>query len=207
MPASSFRRFYRRGDFTALPAGEINVPVLVTALAALVFDVSIVDVSPLDFGDGVTIEWEGFPSVADVTALDAFIAAFIGGATTSQPFTTVSAAATTTTSATAVSKIDFTTPALDAGTYQIIFSSQFRMLANVAGEAARAISIITAAPAAPVDQQDHWGESVVKAYNGSATILRTAGQTIRVQLQIAEVGPGVGTAEMSKARVTIDKID
>jgi hypothetical protein len=157
-------------------------------------------------GHGVIVEWIGEPpTVQDRLDVRTMIAAFAGGTTTAEPFITVEAGPVTTTGA-AVDVIDFTSPPLDEGTYQIIFSSQFRMTAVVAGEAARALWIVTASPAAASTQQDHWGEAVVKAYNGAATIKRSAGQTIRVQLQIQEVGPGAGTAEMTKARVTVDKI-
>jgi hypothetical protein len=207
MADTSFRRFYRRAAFVALPApAPIDVAVLSTVIGALVLDHYPAGIFPFSIGDGVELEWAEYPLLGDFTLVDAAIAAFVGGATTAAPIIVVANAAVTTTSATPTSVIDVTTPALSAGTYQVIFSSQFRLTTTVAGEAARAIAIITASPAAAVQQLDHSGDAVVRCYNGAATLLRTAGQTIRVQLQIAEVGPGVATAEMTQARVTIDKI-
>jgi hypothetical protein len=204
MAETNYTRFYLREEFTAL-VGNIPIALFATVIGGLTLTVHPIDVRLTPQQHGVIIEWTAFPSTEDITAVDAAVAAFVGGTTTSEPFVTVNAGPITTTGA-AVDVIDFTSPPLDAGTYQIIFSSQFRMTAVVVGDAARALTIVTASPAGPSTQQDHWGEAVVKAYNGAATIKRSAGQTIRVQLQIQEVGPGVGTAEMTKARVTVDKI-
>jgi hypothetical protein len=196
MAETTFRKFYLLADFVAMAGAPPVAGQVQTALDAIG---QIVLVGST-FNQSIFVEWPTLPSAGDLLAVGAVVAAFTGSSTTSAPIIVTSAQATTTTGA-AVSKLTLTTPPLDAGTYQIIFSCQIRMTAVVAGEAARAISTING-----VSQQDHWGESVLKAYNGAATIQRTAGQTITVDLSIQEVGPGVGTAEMSQARISVDKL-
>jgi hypothetical protein len=208
MADNSFRRFYRRVDFVALAlTADLNAGPLAIQINALALSTPVAEVRANTLlADGIVIEWLSLPTLADFAAIDAVVAAFVGGSTAIQPFVVTVNSAVTTTSATPTNVIDFTTPTLDAGTYQIIFSSQFRLTTAVAGEAARALFVVTASPAAAVTQQDHSGDPVVKAYNGAVTLARAQGQTMRVQLQIAEVGPGVATAEMTQARITIDRI-
>lgn len=209
MAETTITRYYREEEFSNLAPGfGLDANYLATVLGALALSEPVAEVRKIQAGEavGVAVAWAGIPSNADVAAVDAAVAAFTGGPTTSEPFVEVSTPATTASNATPVTKIDITTPPLEAGTYQVIFSCQYRMQAVVAGDAARAISIVTPSGTSARQQVDHWGESVAKAYNGAATFKRTTGQTIRVQLLIAEVGPGTGTAEMSDARVSVDKI-
>jgi len=209
MADESYRRFYGQSAFLALTSGLLAaLPLFKTEVGLLALTAPIVDVRLTVLGVQLTVvvEWAARPSDNDLLLVDGKVASFVGSATTSEPIVAVSAGATTAANATLVDKIDLVTPPLDAGTYQVIWTSQLRMQAVVVGDAARAVLTITPSGGAPQTQMDHWGEAVVKAYNGAATFLRAAGQTIRVQLQLAEVGPGVGVAEISLARVTIDKI-
>lgn len=208
MAEDSFRRFYLRADFLALVGSQIPLPLLQTALLELNPTLSqlIIDVRELPGESGAVLEWRARPSDADLVLVDNLIATFTGGATTDAPQVATNAGPVTASSATPVDVIDITSAPLDAGTYQVVMTCQMRMQAVVAGDAARAILTITPSPAAARVQREHWGEAVEHAYNLTATFQRQAGQTIRVQLQIAEVGPGAGTAEITNARVTIDKI-
>jgi hypothetical protein len=180
------RRFYAREEFVALN-GPIPLDLLSTTLNGLT--------------GGLALEWADFPSGADITAINAAVAAFTGGTTTSTLEVQSNAGPVVATSSTPVNVIDFTTPALDAGKYQVIWSSMFRLTAVAASTGARAIVTVSG-----VTQQSHWGESLVTSYNGAATFERLAGQTIRVQLQIAKIGAGAVNAEMTGARFSIDKI-
>lgn len=203
MPESSFRRFYRRDEFLALPGtSDIDAGVLGTALGALVLSDPIAEVRLVaPPGTGVVVEWESLPGAGVLPLVDAAIAAFVGGATTSQPFIVNVAGPITAANNTPVAVVDFTTPPLDAGTYAVSWLSQFRLTATAANTASRAIAIVNG-----LTQQSHWGEAVVHAFNGSSPVPRTAGQTLRVQLQIAKLGAGAVNAEMTGARFTVDKI-
>lgn len=206
MADESYTIQFLREAFLAL-VGNIPIALLRTELQALPLVVPITDARMTLSGHAVIVQWIGEPPTAqDRLDVRAKVAEFVGGVTTSEPFVVVSNAASTTSTAAAVAKLDFTSPGLDGGTYHLDWSSQIRMLAVVAGDAVRAISTLTVGAAAPVDQQTHWGESVLFAYNGGATFKVLAGQVVKFKLEFAEVGPGAGTAEMSKARMTLDQI-
>jgi len=208
MAENSFRRFYRREEFLALPpASDINVEVLGTVLGALALGAPIAEVRLTQPpGDGVVIEWLAPPtSGTDFPLVDAAIAAFAGGATTSAPIIQLSAAVATSTSATPTTKIDFTTPPLDAGTYQVIWNTSLRMQAVIANTGVQGDMTLTRSDGASVHQDDAWNLSNRHAFNGAITFSVLAGQTIRALLTFSRLGAS-GTAEMSLARVSIDKI-
>jgi len=199
MAESNIRRFYRREEFVALN-GPIPLDLISTTLGDLTLSVPIANVAITAPG-GLVIEWADLPSPTDVAVIDAAIAAFVGGTTTSTLAVQTNNGPVTASSSTPVDVIDYTTPPLAAGKYQVIWTSMFRLTATAANTGARAIVTV-----AGVTQQAHWGEALVTAYNGAATFERVAGQTIRVQLQIAKVGAGAVNAEMTGARFSIDKI-
>jgi hypothetical protein len=206
MSQSEFDRHYRTSDFASLGLGSVNYPILDLALAAATPSIPPREAVPIDGNRGAFVRWEGLPTEAELDAADAVIAAHAGTVTTSQPFVEVNNGPVTTTSSTPVSVIDLLTSPLDQGTYAIDFSSQFRMVTAVAGERAQAVSIVTVNGGTPRQQVSHSPLADLAAYNGSATINIQAGQTIRAQLLIAEIGGAAGTAEMSQARVTVDKV-
>lgn len=205
MSQSEFDRHYRPSDFLALGLGSVNYPILDLALAAATPSIPPRQAVPIDANRGAFVRWEGLPTEAELTAADAAIAAHAGTVTTSQPFVAVNAGPVTASSATTVGVIDMTTAPLDAGTYALDFSSMFRMQTAVSGERAQAISVVTVNAVART-QTSHTPLADTGAYNGSATFNILAGQTVRIQLQIAEIGPGAGVAEMTQARATIDKV-
>jgi len=196
---TNIRRFYAREEFIALN-GPIPIDLLSTALSGLTLDVPIADLRITTAG-GLMIEWAALPSSADITVIDAAIATFTGGTTTSTLAVQTNNGPVTASTSTPVDVIDFTTPPLSTGKYQVIWTSMFRLTATAANTGARAIATV-----AGVTQQSHWGEALVTAYNGAATFERLAGQTIHVRLQIAKIGAGAVNAEMTGARFSIDKI-
>lgn len=204
MSDSSIRRFYRRADFVAMLPAAANLPLLAATLGALVLTVPIAEIRGLPDG-GAVVEWATLPASGDLALVDAAIAAFVGGATTSQPFEYNSFAVATSTSSTPVVKIDETTPPLDPGTYQVIWTSSTRMQAVAANTGVQADITLTRSDGVSVHQDDAWNLANRHAYNGSLTFQVLAGQTIRSELTFNRLGAS-GTAEMSGARVTVDKI-
>jgi hypothetical protein len=199
MSFDGFRIAFPRSDFLAL-AGPVPMALLTTALIALPLASPIVDIRSLP-GGGVSVEWESLISAADRTLVINAVSIFTGGTTTSQPFTLTNAGPILASNNTPILVIDFTTPALDAGTYQAIWLSQHRLTAPASSTASRAVVLVNGVP-----QQDHWPHEVVRAYNGAATFQRSTGQTIQVQLAIAKLGPGAVQAEMTGARFILDRL-
>lgn len=204
MAQSNFTRIYLRADFTSL-AGNIPIALLATTLTALALSVPILDVRFTPQQNAVIVEWNTFPSAADITALDAAVAAFIGGTTTSQPFEYNSFAVSTSASSTPVTKIDQTTPPLDAGTYQVLWTTSLRMQAVIANTGVQADITLSRSDGVSVHQDDAWDLTNRHAFNGALTFQVLAGQTIRSQLTFNRLGAS-GTAEMSGVRITVDKI-
>lgn len=205
MPSSSFTRFYERADFVALVTPTVPLATITTALVSLSLTLPIRDVRQSVTGDGIVVEWESAPSAPDIAAVDATVAAFVGTATTSAPFEYNSFGASTTTSGTHQTKLDNTTPALDAGTYQVIWSSSIRMQAVIANTGIEGKIRVTRSDGVFVEQTDAWDLNVNHAYNGALTFQILAGQTIRTHLTFARLGAS-GTAEMGGVRITVDKI-
>lgn len=205
MASSNFFRFYRPVDFTSL-VGDLEIGLLRTALTLLVLSTPIRNAELLSPGLGVRLEWDVLPSAADITLVDAAIAAFTGGTTTSQPFEYNAFAITSSASSTPVTKLDNTTPPLDAGTYQVLWTTSLRMQAIIANTGIQADITLTRSDGVFVHQDDSWDLNVRHAFNGAITFLVLAGQTIRTQLTFNRLGAS-GVAEMSGARITVDKIN
>jgi hypothetical protein len=204
MPDSSFRRFYRRADFVAMVPAQANLPLFTATLGALALATPVGEVRQLPDG-GAAIEWPTVPSTGDIALVDAAVAAFVGGATTSAPFEHNSFGISTSTSATPVEKINQTTPPLDAGTYQVIWTTSLRMQAVVANTGVEGKIRLTRSDGVFVEQDDAWNLSNRHAFNGAITFQVAAGQTLTSLLTFSRLGAS-GTAEMSGARITVDKI-
>jgi hypothetical protein len=205
MAESSFRRFYRPSDFVAL-VGDLDMGMLRTVLTGLGLSAPIGNVEKLATGLGVRIEWDDLPPPADVALIDAAVAAFTGGATTSQPFVYESFALATSSSGTPVVKIDQTTPPLDAGTYQVSWVCNTQMAAVIANTGVQATIRLERLPDnAFVEQPDAWDRAAPHAFNGSQPFPVQAGKRIRALLTFVRLGAS-GQAEMRGARITIDKV-
>lgn len=201
-----FRRRYTQADFPLLASSIAEaLPLLRTALSLLVLSVPVSDVR-LDLGQSAAIvEWLTLPLAADITAVNAAVATFTGGTTTAAPIEINSFGAATSTSGTPVVKITHTTAALSAGTYQVIWNSSVRMLALIANTGVEARISIARSDGATVAQTDAWDLANLHVFNGALTFVILAGQTIAVTLSFLRLGAS-GTAEMSGARITIDKV-
>lgn len=204
MAENNYTRIYLREEFTSL-VGNIPIALLAAQLTALSLTVPPIDVRFTPQEHAVIVEWDQFPSAQDIVDLDAAVAAFAGGATTSEPFQYNSFAVATSTSSTPVVKIDQTTPPLDAGTYQVIWTSSTRMQAVAANTGVQADVTLTRSDGVSVHQDDAWNLANRHAFNGAITFQVLAGQTIRSELTFNRLGAS-GTAEMSGARITVDKI-
>jgi hypothetical protein len=204
MAESNYTRIYLRAEFTSL-VGNIPIALLAAQLTALPLTVPIMDVRFTPQEHAVIIQWGSFPSAQDILALDAAIAAFAGGTTTSSPFEYNSFGVSTSASGTPVTKLNNTTPPLDAGTYQVLWTSSLRMQAVAANTGVEGKIRLTRSDGAIVEQDDAWNLANRHAFNGAITFQVLAGQTITSLLTFSRLGAS-GTAEMSGVRITVDKI-
>lgn len=205
MPNQNFRVIYDRSEFLAL-VGNINLPLLTAQLVALPLTSPIVDIRLIPTGIGVSIEWETLISDTDFALVDALIETFTGGGTTSSPFEIESLGTSTDGTGSFITKVDFTTPALDPGTYQVLWDAQIRTTTLVAGTGVGARITLTRSDPISRVWDDSWDLNFAHHFGGGITFQVTAGQTIRALLQFQKLGAPAVLAEMSRARVTIDKI-
>jgi hypothetical protein len=203
MALFEIKKLYPRADFVALVPGPIPLALFRVHLLTFVWSVPIINVDVIDAG--LVVQWAALPSTIDDDQLDDAVATFVGGTTTSQPFVYNSFAVATSTSSTPVVKINETTPALDEGTYQVSWTSSIRMQAVIANTGVEAKIRLTRSDGAFVEQDDAWALSNRHAYNGSMPFPIAAGQTVTALLTFSRLGAS-GTAEMSGARITIDKV-
>lgn len=207
MPFSPFPRYYTRTDFAAL-SGPVPIPLLTSSLRLLTLTLPVRDVRATL--DGAVVEWESLPPQADINAVDAAVAAFTGGATTAEPFELESLGVTNEAAGALVDKIDFTTPGLDAGTYQVLWAALVGMLATVTNAGVRGLITLTrmngdGSGAVSRPWEHNWNLQQPQTFSGGITFKCTAGQKIRARLQVQKVG-AAATAQMASARITIDQI-
>lgn len=209
MADESFKKTYYAHEFTALTNGSLaeNKPVIDAALQQIDPPLSLpVNETRLALGGAALIvEWAGLPSASDVAAVDALIPTIEGIATTAEPIELNSFGAQTSESSTPVVKISQTTPPLQPGTYQVIWTSSIRMQAVIANTGVQGRIQLQRSDGAQVVQTDAWDLNVNHAFNGAITFQVLAGQTISAELSFNRLGAS-GTAEMSGARLTIDQI-
>ncbi len=144
MAATSVKLTFAIGEFVAL-IGAIPIALLTSRARELALSVPLTDVFITPQRLAVVFEFSDFPTAADRLALANLVATFTGGSTTSQPFEYNSFGVSTSTSSTPVTKLDNTTPPLDAGTYQVLWTTSLRMQAVIANTGVEAtIRLVTA---------------------------------------------------------------
>ena len=202
----SIRAFYQRAAFVAMIPAAANIPLLRTTLQALALGTPFAEVRALPDG-GAVVEWTAVTATttADVALVSAAIAAFVGSATTSEPFELESFGATQANSATPVLKATLATGPLDGGTYGFNWVSQLRMNpANAAG-GVQGVIRITRSDGVVREQSDSWDLAFPHAFNGGITFKVSAGQTLTATAHVLRLG-SAGTAEMLGLRMTIDQL-
>lgn len=207
MAFQDFRVIYERSDFLAL-SGQIPLKLVTALLLQLPLTSPIKDVKLVGpaANPSLAVEWESLISDDDLDAIDDFVATFPGGATTSQPFEIESLAISTESAGSLTPKIDFTTPLLDEGTYQVSWACDTQMQAAVANTGVEAQFIVTRSDAVSRNWPDTWDLAFPHFFGNCITFKVQTGQTIRVQLLFRKLGVAAATAQIGLARVTIDQI-
>jgi hypothetical protein len=205
-PDLSFRVFYQRAAFVAMIPAAANIPLLRATLKSLPLATQFAEVRPLPDG-GAVVEWTTVTATTatDVALVNAAVAAFTGGATTSQPFSLESFGATPALNATPVLKASLATGPLDGGTYTFSWNSSLRMNpANVNGGVQGVIRLASSSGDFR-EQPDSWDLAFPHAFNGSIIFEVQAGQSLTATAHVLRLG-SAGTAEMSGLRFTIDQL-
>lgn len=207
MAFQDFRIIYERADFLAL-SGAIPLKLVTALLLQLPLESPIKDIKLIGpaANPALSVEWETLVSDDDVDLVDDFVATFAGGATTSQPFEIESLATSNESLGVFTDKIDFTTPLLDEGTYQVSWSSATQMLAAVTNTGVQAQFIVTRSDGVSRTWPDTWDLAFPHFFGNCITFKVQTGQTIRTQLQFRKLGVAAATAQMGGVRVTIDQI-
>lgn len=205
----NYTETYYAHQFTALGGGSLAENKGIIDAAFQQFDPPLtlpINETRLALGGAALIvDWAGLPAANDIERVSEKVPLIVGVETTSEPFEFNSFGVSTSTVNTHTMKIEQTTPPLDAGTYQVIWTSSIRMQAVAANTGVEAKIRITRSDGVYVEQDDAWDLANRHAFNGCITFTLLAGQTIQVQLSFARLGAS-GTAEMSGARITIDQL-
>ena len=103
-----------------------------------------------------------------------------------------------------------TTPPRDAGTYQILTTCMVGMLATVANTGVRGTvtyQLIRGGAVAAERSYSHgWNQQEPQTFSAPLTFECQAGDRIRARLQVTKLGVAAATAQLARARVTIDQL-
>ena len=207
MSFQNFRVIYERTDFLAL-VGNIPIKILTAQLLQIPLASAITEIKLVgpSANPSVAVEWEALISDDDIDTVDDFIATFIGGATTSQPFEIESLDPSLDGSGNVIPKIDFITPLLDEGTYQVSWACEIQTETQVPNTGVLGILTVTRSDGASRTWRDSWDLPFPHFFGDCITFKAETGQSIRVQLSFQKLGADPVNAAMSVARVTIDQI-
>src|SRR5690606_22190807 len=160
MAEESFRKTYYEHEFTALGGGSLAENKAVIDAALLQLDpplgTAVNEVRLALGGAAAIVEWTALPSAEDVGRVDALIPTIDGIVTTGEPFELEELAAVGATADDLVDVIDFTTPPLDGGTYQIMWASEVGMQATVANTGVRGVATFSRSDGATRKWEHHW---------------------------------------------------
>jgi hypothetical protein len=197
------------GDFPqlgAFPPEGATLSLLRSTLANLSsLSVDIADVRLAPTGPAVVVEFKDIPSEDDISAVQNACSLFEQANTETIHQEFQSFAASTTQDSSFQAKIDETTPALTEGTYMVNWQSTLRM--SVAGASSGVLGRmrIERSDGQFLEQTSSWDLSVGHSFNGCVSFPVSEGQTLQTTLSFARIGAN-GTAEMSGARVAIDRV-
>jgi hypothetical protein len=195
-------RFYHRSEFAALPIGAaINTILFSTHLDPGSLDVPILGLAPALGGDAVRIDWQEFPTLGDLATIAAAVASFPGGEPSHDRVAIESLGVDLNTGATYLTKLSHTTGLLDAGAYLVAWGSSVTAEGGYVSAKLR----VTRSDGHFVEHLDSWPHDTAHAFDGALVMAVDAGQTLTVLASFALLG-GFGTAKMSGARLTIDRV-
>lgn len=192
-------------QLAAFPPQGTTLQLLRSQAGALPLTATLSDVRLSPDGDSVVFEFSGIPAPQDLLDLASFVSSFEQANTTFYHQEFQSFSAETTQSSSFQVKIDETTPALTEGTYMVNWQSTLRMSAAGASSGVLGRIRIERSDGQFLEQTSGWDLTTGHAFNGCVTFPVSEGQTLRCILSYARIGAN-GTAEMSDARVAVDRV-
>lgn len=214
MATNTITRSYPPEDFAALvgwPPTVAQFEQLRAQLTALALSVPLVDVRFAPRKSGALVEFSAPPTSQDYGAVDGAIAGFAPSATTAAPLVAEqSGIASATVQDAVVEVLDVTTPPRDAGTYQALMTCMVGMLATVANAGVRGsltYQLIRGAAVAAERPYSHgWNQQEPQTFSAPITFECQAGDRIRARLTLTKLGAPAATAQLARARITIDQL-
>lgn len=200
MPARDYRIAFRRTELEALE-GPVDIERVKAELLKLTLDCPIIDIRPLPH-DGVSVEWASACTEGDELKVAEALRAFAGAPLTSEPFAFVHPEPVAAVSEAGMLAAAVETPPLEAGRYAVRWTSELRLTQPASSTAARAQCVVVDHFA----QTHHTRDTFSSAFNGSVVVDRAAGDTLRIALYVAKIGPGAVSAEIASIHVFVDKI-
>lgn len=205
MGTTTTQRYYSISEFTS--SSSINLPVFKQELE----DDSAVVEKPYDVtrdGDTVIVHWTSATvSQATIDAVDAAVAAHVGGAYPTLPITAISEGESSMDSQTEATKLALNAPNLPAGNYYVSWYCEIKTAAEVANTAAQALLYVTKNGGAEVERGEKaWQFSQYNQFSGSFPIVVKDGETYDFRLAYQRLGPSSNTISIQRARLAITKL-
>lgn len=205
MSLEAAQKIYESSAFVSLLT-SVNIGILTASIEALSLS-EPPDLVLLIGPNRVRTVWLGtFPSAADVLAVDGAVASHTGGTTSGAPQQVENLGNVDATSGSFVTVFDVTTPPLDAGTYLVLVETELSMPVVQSNTAVQAEFRLGAGSGTLIGRTTVASATQPTGFDPHAMLARTAGQTIRVVLQIAKLGASAATARASNSRLSICKV-
>lgn len=204
MGTTTTQRYYSASEFTS--SSSINIPVFKQELED---DSSVVE-KPYDVtrdGDTIIVHWTSATvSQATIDAVDAAVAAHVGGAYPTLPITSASVAESSMDSQTEETKLTLDANNLKAGAYFFSWYSEIKTNAEVASSAVKAILYYTKNGGAETDQAEKsWQFSAYNPFNGSFPLDVKDDDSYSLRLAYRRLGPSSNPVFIQRARLAISK--
>ena len=197
MASTNTVRTYAKADTAT---GNVNVASLATEIDEDATITTPLASIPQEVGTDIVITFAGLLSSAEVTALDAVVAAHQG---TSFPadlrYTASSVGESTNATNTPVEKLKITTDPLPAGKYLLQCMCEFDCSSTAPNTAAQ----IHLNYNGTEQLSDTWEEIAEHAFSAGLMVDVEDGKTIELQLTFQKIGAGSLTAQCRRARMVI----
>jgi hypothetical protein len=207
MAKDDFRRIYNASEFPLLQGPlEAGFDIFKAQVNALDLNNEIGYFELVDRGGAVLFYWDEYPGEDDLNDVQGVVSAFVGGGTSEAPVEINNWDPVTAITTDLVLSIDYTTPPLAHGTYQVILNNTHRLQAETPNQGSRLFQRVDRSDGGAYEQNDHTTMFFTVSKNLPITFQVEAGQTIRVRTGVALITGAGGVAEVTGSRATIDKI-
>ncbi len=200
-----------QSDFTA-SSGSVNYAILLQELGALSLSVGVENVTGT--GTDVNIYLAGLASTADMTAIDAAIAAHVGDAFALQYQSDSAAedvlkseANITASDSTLVEVYSYDSGVLQKAPYQILWSAEHKVSAESADDDSEILIEVDLGGGFVEINSDSTQSSKFRSFSNGMVLDRLDGQRIKVKMSLRKTGTGSAQAVLRRARVVHFSLD